>query len=213
MKKAKNFSALILISAMLCYWGGVLIGCDNNSGSGTRTRPGTSGGNGGSVPSSYVDENVYAPGFYATHYKMDYVRDVFRDPSYPSKGDTELNVYNPGNPYRPKDDSQYTDSELKNIEYFVLEKAESGKKDCYDEYAVSVAGKKEKIGTDGIIQCLGKEGFLFLCDGFYMNYGTFFFTKYGYDKFTKNKNDMTYKFDKLNLGHADVTEIFGSANN
>lgn len=205
MKKAKNFSALILVSAMLCYLG-VLIGCDNNSGSVKRPNPGTSGGNGGSGgDNSYVSNDVYAPGFYATEYDKYYVRDVFR-----TESSTSLYVYHPGNPYRPDDESQYTVAGLNNVKYFVLEKSEE--KDRYDEYAVSLSNTKTKIGTGGRIQYFGKEGFLFLCGGSSGTYyGTFFFTKYGYEKFTKNDDKMTYEFDKLNLTHADVSEIFGSA--
>ena len=195
MKKAKNLSALILVSAMLCYWGGVLIGCDNNSDSGRKTGSG-----------EYVSDDVYADDFYSTEYDKYYVRDVFR-----TESSTSLYIYNPGNPFRPDGNrDQYTVAELNNVRYFVLEKSEE--KDRYDEYAVSLGGTKTKIGTGGRIQYFGKEGFLFLCGGSSGTYyGTFFFTKYGYEKFTENDDKMTYDFDKLNLTHADVSEIFGSA--
>lgn len=228
MKKAKNLSALILISAMLCYWGGVLIGCDNDSGSVRRPNHGFTDipdyddddleeddiiddddFDDDYVPPSLIDENVYADDFYSTEYDKYYVRDVQRSPAYPSEYSATLTVYGPKKPYRPDTKLQYTNSELENIKYFVLR--QSAKEDCYDEYAVSLDGKEEKIGTAGIIQCFGKEGFLFLCGGSDgKHYGTFFFTKYGYNKF-KKKESMTYEYENLNLTHADVTEIFGSA--
>lgn len=233
MKKAKNLSALILVSAMLCYWGGVLIGCDNDSGSGTRPNPGITDPGEYDTDSGddleedfdeelgdyladdldYDDENVYADDFYSTEYKTYYVRDVYRSPANPSASDKTLTVYYPDNPYLPDYNRvQYTDAQLKNIRYFVLEKAKSGEKDCYDEYAVSLDGKKEKIGTDGRIMCFGKEGFLFLCGGTSgMDYGTFFFTKYGYSEFKRYGDNLTYEYENLNLGHDDVSEIFGAA--
>lgn len=205
--------------------GGVLAGCSNDSDSG-RHSP--------SIPDpgddleedfdeelgdyladdlDYDDENVYADDFYSTEYKTYYVRDVQRYPATPNETYPSLRVYNPDNPYLPDYNRvQYTDDQLKNIRYFVLEKAKSGEKDYYDEYAVSLDGKKEKIGTDGIIRCFGKEGFLFLCGGSSGTYyGTFFFTKYGYSKFKNNNSDMTYEYDKFSLTHDDVSEIFGSA--
>ncbi len=198
MKKAKNGLAAVLALATLCVWGGVLTGCDTPAESRRHDN-------------EYVNDNTYASDFYSTQYIMDYVRDVQRDPAIPTQNDKSLNVYNPRNPCLPDDRDRYSDDELKNIKYFVLSK--SSEKDLYDEYAVSASGEKEKIGTGGKIMCFGKEGFLYLCggsDGTY--YGTFFFTKYGYDKFTASNNDMTYEFDKLNLGHSDISEIFGSAN-
>lgn len=205
MKKAKNVSAAILAAAMLCYWGGVLAGCDNNAGSLRPSKMYSENNN------EYVKDDAYVSGFYATQYTMDYVRDVYRYPSTPSASDKSLTVYKPGNPYRPDDEFQYTDAELTNIKYFVLRK--SSKTDRYDEYAVSATGAEQKIGTGGRIMCFGKEGFLYLCGGYSGTYyGTFFFTKYGYEKFTKNNNQLTYDFYKLNLGHDDIAEIFGSAN-
>ena len=197
MKKERNLE-WILVSARVCPWGRVLASCDNNASS--------------KKPSNeYVNNDVYDSDFYATKYLMDYVRDVQRDPPMPSASDTSLNVYNPSNPCLPDTKARYTDDELKNIEYFVLKK--SSEKDRYDEYAVSKDGDEEKIGTGGIIMCFGKEGFLYLCGGSSgTHFGTFFFTKYGYDKFSKNNYDMTYEFSKLNLGHNDIAEIFGSAN-
>ncbi len=223
MKKARNLAA-ILVSAMLCYWGGVLAGCDNNAGSlrpsnihNENNNTGTNGdGNTDSVETGgnaneYVKDDVYASDFYETQYLMDYVRDVFRSPSIPSASDKSLTVYIPSNPYCPDYGYQYSNSELANIKYFVLEK--SSKTDRYDEYAVSKDGEKEKIGTGGRIMCFGKEGFLYLCGGSSGTYyGTFFFTKYGYDKFKNGNYNMTYEFSKLNLGHNDIAEIFGSAN-
>ncbi|MBD5410913.1 MAG: hypothetical protein HDR53_07550 [Treponema sp.] len=228
MKKLKNVSAMILCLAMLCCGGGgVLTSCNDNTGNddenvsyddntgpeeGDNTDPKEDDNSGSEEENNpYINEDVYAPGFYSTQYIMDYVRDVYRTPSNPSNGDKSLTVHKPGNPYRPDYENCYTDAELKNIKYFILKKSEQ--KDRYDEYAVSIDGDEERIGTNGRIMCFGKEGFLYLCGGFDGTYyGTFFFTKYGYEKFTNGRNNMTYDFDNLNLGHDDISEIFGSAN-
>lgn len=209
MKKVKNVSAIIL--CLLFCWGGVLTSCSDNADP-EKNNIGSEKDNTGSEKNEYITDDVYAPGFYSTKYEISWVRDVYRTPSMPSEGDTSLNVYNPGNPYLPDYDRvNYSDDELKNIKYFVLR--QSDQEDRYDEYAVSIDGNETKIGTNGRIMCFGKEGFLYLCGGSSGTYyGTFFFTKYGYKKFAENDYDMTYDFYKLNLGHADVSEIFGSAN-
>lgn len=141
---------------------------------------------------------------------MDKVRDVYRVPAIPTKSDKTLKVYKPSRPYKPDSRNKYTSAQLSNIKYIVLK--QSSEEDLYDEYEVSNDGRETKIGTGGKIMAFGKEGFLYLCGGSTgTHYGTFFFTKYGYSEFSKNKR-LTYTFDKLNLGHNDVTEIFGSVN-
>lgn len=194
MKQTKKLSVMVVVLALL--WGGVVISCDNNGDSGS--------GN------PYISDDTYAKGFYGTHYTMDKVRDVYRVPAIPTKSDKTLKVYKPSRPYKPDSRNKYTSAQLSNIKYIVLK--QSSEEDLYDEYEVSNDGRETKIGTGGKIMAFGKEGFLYLCGGSTgTHYGTFFFTKYGYSEFSKNKR-LTYTFDKLNLGHNDVTEIFGSVN-
>ena len=175
--------------------GGGLLGCDN------------SGSSGGDI--SYISDDAYAPGFYPTQYTVEKVRDVFRNPSTPSEDEPYLEVYNPRNPCLPDNGGRYTDEELGKVAYIVL-KASETEEDLYDEYAVSKDRIEKRIGTSGKITCFAKEGFLYLCGGSSGEYyGTFFFTGYGYKKFTETER-LSYKYDRLRLGHNDVTEIFGA---